>query len=54
VALKRNGLTITERKDIAVTHIALRRGMRADLEARASAALGVTLPWTPRVVEAGG
>lgn len=54
VALKRNGLTITERKDIAVTHIALRRGMRADLEARASAALGVTLPWTPRVVEAAG
>jgi sarcosine oxidase subunit gamma len=54
VALKRNGLTIAERKDIAVTHIALRRGMRADLEARASATLGVTLPWTPRVVEAAG
>lgn len=53
-ALKRNGLTISRRDDVAMTHVALRRGLRADLDARASATLGVTLPNTPRAVEAAG
>jgi sarcosine oxidase subunit gamma len=37
-----------------MTHVALRRGQRADLDARVSATLGVTLPDTPRAVEAAG
>ena len=53
-ALKRNGLTISKREDVAVTHVALRRGMKAELEARASAVLGLSLPFTARVVEASG
>jgi sarcosine oxidase subunit gamma len=54
LALKRNGLTISKREDVAVTHVALRRGKRSDLESRASAVLGVSLPFTPRVVEGSG
>lgn len=53
-ALKRNGLTISTREDVSVTHVAQRRGARADLEARAKSLLGVELPFTPRVVEAAG
>jgi sarcosine oxidase subunit gamma len=53
-ALKRNGLTISRRDDVAVTHLALRRGQRADLDARVSATLGLTLPDTARTVEAAG
>ena len=53
-ALKRNGLTISKREDVAVTHVALRRGMQAELEKRASAVLGVSLPATARAVEASG
>lgn len=53
-ALKRNGLTITRRDDVAMTHVALRPGLRADLDARVSATLGLTLPDTARTVEAAG
>jgi sarcosine oxidase subunit gamma len=53
-ALKSNGLTISRRDDVAMTHVAVRRGMQADLDARASATLGLSLPSTPRIVEAAG
>jgi sarcosine oxidase subunit gamma len=36
-----------------MTHVALRRGLRADLDARVSAALGLTLPDTARAVQSG-
>ena len=51
-ALNRSGLTISRRDDVAMTHVALRRGRRADLDARVSATLGLTLPDTSRTVEA--
>ena len=53
-ALTRNGLTISRRDDVAMTHVALRQGMQAELDARASATLGLSLPSTPRAVEAAG
>ncbi len=53
-ALNRSGLTISRRDDVAMTHVALRRGRRADLDARVSATLGLTLPDTSRTVEAAG
>jgi len=53
-AVKRNGLTISNRDDVAVTHVAARLGKRADLDSKANAVLGVALPSTPRTVEASG
>jgi sarcosine oxidase subunit gamma len=53
-AIQRNGLTISKRENVAVTHVAMRRGRRAELEAKASELLGLSLPFTPRTVEASG
>jgi heterotetrameric sarcosine oxidase gamma subunit len=53
-ALNSSGLTISRRDDVAMTHVALRRGRRADLDARTSATLGLSLPDTPHTVEAAG
>ena len=53
-ALKRNGLTISKREDVAMTHVALRRGMQSELEKRASAVFGVSPPSTARAVKASG
>lgn len=49
---KRNP-AISERAEVAVTHLAARRGMRESLASAARAAFGVDLPSTPRAVEAG-
>lgn len=46
--------SIVERSDIAVTHVAARRGMLAGLNNAARAAFGVEFPSTPRVLEARG
>ncbi|MFA5957189.1 sarcosine oxidase subunit gamma [Hyphomicrobium sp.] len=45
---------ISERSDVAVTHIAARRGAQASLAEVARAAFGVDLPMTPHVVETAG
>jgi heterotetrameric sarcosine oxidase gamma subunit len=47
----RQGLSVTLRDDVAVTHIAARQGMRAAIDERAWATLGVHLPSGPRAVE---
>jgi len=50
----RQGLSISIRDDVAVTHILARRGMRAAADERAWATLGVHLPSSPRAVECAG
>jgi len=45
---------LIERNDVTVTNIAARRGARASLDERARATFGVSLPSTPKAVEAGG
>lgn len=47
------GASISERSDVAVTHVAARRGARAALEDAARTAFGAALPSAPRVIEAG-
>jgi methylglutamate dehydrogenase subunit D len=47
----RQGLSIAIRDDVAITHIAARRGMRAAADERAWTTLGVHLPSSPRAVE---
>ena len=53
-ALKRNGIKISKREDVAMTHVALRRGAQSELEKRASALFGTALPPTARAVEGAG
>lgn len=45
---------IVERSDVAVTHIAARRGMLGALNDAARAAFGVEFPMTPRALDARG
>ena len=47
------GASISERSDIAVTHVSARRGARAALDDAARTAFGAALPSAPRVIEAG-
>jgi len=53
-ALKRNGIKISKREDVAMTHVALRRGAQSELEKRSSALFGTALPSTARAVEGAG
>jgi sarcosine oxidase subunit gamma len=53
-AIKRNGLKISKREDVAMTHVALRRGMRPEFDKRASAVFGALPPATARAVEGAG
>ena len=45
---------ISERTDVAVTHVAARRGTRASLDDLARATFGTSFPSNPRVVDTGG
>lgn len=45
-------VSIIVRDDVAVTHIAARRGVRAALDGRARASFGVDLPSKPQAIEA--
>jgi heterotetrameric sarcosine oxidase gamma subunit len=44
---------VSQRSDVAVTHVAARRGKRDEVIAAARTAFGVDLPLTARVVQAG-
>ncbi|WP_045834887.1 sarcosine oxidase subunit gamma [Hyphomicrobium sp. 99] len=45
---------LIERNDVTVTHVAARRGASASLDEIARAAFGVSLPSSPKAVDAGG
>jgi heterotetrameric sarcosine oxidase gamma subunit len=45
--------SITELSEISVTHVAARRGARGAMDGIARATLGIDLPSSPRVIEAG-
>ena len=50
----KSGAAISERTDVAVTHIAARRGAQTSLDDLARATFGTSFPSTPRAVEAAG
>ena len=47
----RQGVSVSVRDDVAITHIAARRGMRTAVGERARATFDIELPTTPRAVE---